>query len=107
MIQTRNEDKKAIGLVIRTGFLTTKGNLVREILYPKPINLKFYKDSILFIFGMFILSFVGFLITLPSLLKSYNAIEIIVLDLDMITVVVPPALPSTLTVSIIYAVNRL
>ena len=33
--------------------------------------------------------------------------DIIVLNLDLITIAIPPALPSTLTVSIIYAVHRL
>jgi cation-transporting ATPase 13A2 len=37
VIQTRKLGAtRVLGLVIRTAFVTTKGNLVRDILYPKP-----------------------------------------------------------------------
>lgn len=37
VIQNRMiNNQKVYGLVIRTGFITTKGGLVRDILYPKP-----------------------------------------------------------------------
>ena len=48
--------KKAIGMVIRTGFSTTKGSLVRSILYSRPIQFKFYSDSFKFIGFLFIIS---------------------------------------------------
>lgn len=39
VIQTRGGDKGyVLGLVTNTGFLTTKGALVRDILYPKEIK---------------------------------------------------------------------
>jgi cation-transporting P-type ATPase 13A2 len=43
-------------MVIRTGFSTTKGELVRSILYSKPIEFKFYSDSFKFIGVLFVLS---------------------------------------------------
>lgn len=43
VIQTRRYgNTKVLGLVIRTAFVTTKGNLVRDILYPRPNKFKFY-----------------------------------------------------------------
>ena len=36
-------------MVLRTGFQTTKGDLVRSILHPKDIKFKFYSDSMLFV----------------------------------------------------------
>lgn len=43
VIQSRTYGKaRVLGLVIRTAFVTTKGNLVRDILYPKPNKFKFY-----------------------------------------------------------------
>lgn len=43
VIQSRSYGKsRVLGLVIRTAFVTTKGNLVRDILYPKPNKFKFY-----------------------------------------------------------------
>lgn len=38
-----------MALVIRTGYLTTKGELVRSILYPPPADFKFETDSYKFI----------------------------------------------------------
>ncbi len=38
-----------LAVVVRTGFLTAKGGMVRSILFPKPLNMKFYWDSIKYI----------------------------------------------------------
>jgi P-type E1-E2 ATPase len=35
-------DQKVYALVIRTGFVTTKGSLVRDILYPRKTKFRFY-----------------------------------------------------------------
>ena len=43
-------------VVLLPGFSTAKGGIVRSILFPKPLNLKFYVDSIKFIM---ILSIIG------------------------------------------------
>jgi cation-transporting ATPase 13A3/4/5 len=58
-----------LGLVIRTAFVTTKGSLVRDILYPKPTKFKFYRDSLIFVAGMAVLAIIGFFITLPAMIK--------------------------------------
>ena len=62
VIQTRKFGKSqaVLGLVIRTAFVTTKGNLVRDILYPKPSKFRFYEDSLKFVFGMGIIALIGF-----------------------------------------------
>ena len=39
----------AIALVVRTGFNTAKGSLVRSMLFPRPNQFKFYRDSFMFI----------------------------------------------------------
>ena len=36
---------RVTAIVLRSGFGTAKGRLVRAILYPKPSNLEFYSDS--------------------------------------------------------------
>lgn len=43
-----------------TGFNTTKGALVRSMLFPKPIGFKFYRDSIRFILVLAGLAGLGF-----------------------------------------------
>ena len=59
-----------LGLVIRTAFVTMKGALVRDILYPKPTKFKFYRDSLIFVGGMAILAVIGFTITLPAMISQ-------------------------------------
>jgi len=109
VIQTRKfGNSKVLGLVIRTAFVTTKGNLVRDILYPKPNKFKFYQDSLKFIFGMGLLAVVGFLTTLPFMLsQGYAASQIVDRSLDLLTITVPPALPAAMTVGTVFAISRL
>jgi cation-transporting P-type ATPase 13A2 len=57
-----------MGLVTNTGFLTTKGSLVRDILYPKEIKFQFYKDGMKFVFIMALIAVVGFFAIIPSLI---------------------------------------
>ncbi|CAG8790830.1 10225_t:CDS:2, partial [Acaulospora morrowiae] len=44
-----DEEGKALAMVVRTGFNTTKGALIRSMLFPKPNEFKFYRDSFRFI----------------------------------------------------------
>ena len=66
VIQTRQVGTEpVIGLVKSTGFLTTKGTLIRDILYPKEIKFKFYADGMKFIGIMALLAILAQCITLP------------------------------------------
>ncbi|OWR54665.1 putative cation-transporting ATPase 13A3 isoform 2 [Danaus plexippus plexippus] len=109
ILQTRyynNEPVKAV--VLRTGYSTTKGELVRSILYPAPADFKFDRDSYKFIFILTVIAILGLGYTVA--LKAYRALtvgDIILKALDIITIVVPPALPAAMTVGRLYAVGRL
>ena len=71
-------------------------------------DFKFKKDSVRYIFIMAILSFVGFVISLPFLIKSgMRPIAILKRSLDLVTTTVPPALPACLGIGITYALSRL
>jgi cation-transporting P-type ATPase 13A2 len=60
VVQTRNYDKnKVLALVVRTGFSTSKGDLVKSILFPKPMDFKFYQDSLKFIMFLFAVAICG------------------------------------------------
>lgn len=45
--------------VTRTGFDTTKGALVKSILFPTPVGLKFYSDSLKFVTVLFFIAVSG------------------------------------------------
>lgn len=53
-------------VVIRTGYITNKGQLVRSILYPPPSDFKFDRDSYKFIGILAFISFLGILYTTIS-----------------------------------------
>jgi cation-transporting ATPase 13A2 len=105
-----DNDGEAVGLAmaVRTGFNTTKGALVRSMLFPKPSGFKFYRDSFRYIAvmgGIAMLGFVASFINFVHLKLAWHLI--IVRALDLITIVVPPALPATLTIGTNFALNRL
>ncbi|OCH89011.1 Ca-transporting ATPase [Obba rivulosa] len=98
----------ALGLVVRTGFDTTKGALVRSMLFPKPMGFKFYSDSIRFILVLAGVAGVGFCASAVQFIRLGVKWHTIMLRaLDLITVVVPPALPATLSIGTGFAISRL
>ncbi|XP_044741130.1 polyamine-transporting ATPase 13A3 isoform X2 [Chrysoperla carnea] len=105
VLQTRYiGDEKVLAIVIRTGFSTSKGGLVRSILYPPPVDFRFEKDSYRFIVLLAIIASVGFIYTvITKVLKGVGLVGLIVEALDLITIVVPPALPAAMTVGRMYA----
>lgn len=100
------KQKTVYGLVIRTGFSTTKGTLVRYILYPKSVDgFTFSSDSYKFIAVMFIMSFIGMAMQLLS--NSHDTETTIKKCLDLITITVPPALPACMSIGVSFALSRL
>ncbi|KAJ3209585.1 hypothetical protein HDU67_006068 [Dinochytrium kinnereticum] len=98
----------ALAVVVRVGFNTTKGALVRSILFPKPNTFKFYRDSFRFIGVLGAVAFFGFLASLYNFFRlGNNWSTIVVRALDLITIVVPPALPATMAVGTSFAISRL
>ncbi|XP_077204069.1 polyamine-transporting ATPase 13A3 isoform X3 [Paroedura picta] len=109
VIQTRFYSAERVkAVVVRTGFSTSKGQLVRSILYPKPTDFKLYREAYLFLLFLVAVAGVGFLYTVVnSILHEVPASIIIIESLDIITITVPPALPAAMTAGIVYAQRRL
>ncbi|KAG8231344.1 hypothetical protein J437_LFUL012254 [Ladona fulva] len=109
VIQTRYYGSdKVLAVVTRTGFSTAKGELVKSILFPQPLAFKLYEDSLKFIFVLFCIAAVGmFYSTYLYLKRNVDTETIILRTLDIITIVVPPALPAAMTVGTVYSQNRL
>ncbi|KAM5276889.1 putative cation-transporting ATPase 13A4 isoform 9-T15 [Hipposideros larvatus] len=98
----------ARAVVLQTGFNTAKGDLVRSILYPKPMNFKLYRDAIRFLLCLVGTATIGMIYTLcVYVLSGEPPEEVVKKALDVITIAVPPALPAALTTGIIYAQRRL
>ncbi|XP_075629131.1 polyamine-transporting ATPase 13A2 isoform X1 [Balearica regulorum gibbericeps] len=100
--------REVLAVVTRTGFCTAKGDLISSILYPKPVSFKFYKDAVKFVLFLAVLAFVGTVYSIVILVKNQVPVgQIIIRALDLVTVIVPPALPAAMTVGTIYAQSRL
>jgi cation-transporting P-type ATPase 13A2 len=59
----------AVGLVLRTGFDTTKGALIRSMLFPKPMGFKFYRDSMRFIGVLAGIAGAGFVVSAGQFIR--------------------------------------
>jgi cation-transporting ATPase 13A2 len=104
----KSDEAAALALVVRTGFNTTKGALVRSMLFPKPSGFSFYRDSFRYIGVMACIAAVGFVASFFNFIRLGLAWHLIVVRaLDLITIVVPPALPATLTIGTNFALSRL
>uniref|UniRef100_A0A8C8S2F2 Cation-transporting ATPase n=1 Tax=Pelusios castaneus TaxID=367368 RepID=A0A8C8S2F2_9SAUR len=89
VVQTRADGSgPARAVVLRTGFNTAKGDLVRSILYPKPMNFKLYRDALRFLMCLIAFATIGMIYAVSSVLF-------------------PPALPAALATGIIYTQGRL
>ncbi|KAF2862483.1 hypothetical protein K470DRAFT_255774 [Piedraia hortae CBS 480.64] len=106
--EDKSDEGAAVALVVRTGFNTTKGALVRSMLFPKPSGFKFYRDSFRYIAFMAFIASIGFVASFINFIRlGLEWHLIIVRALDLITIVVPPALPATLTIGTNFALQRL
>lgn len=108
IVRVRRTAGAAIAMVVRTGFNTTKGSLVRSMLFPRPNKFKFYRDSFRFIGVMAIIAALGFCVSIVNFIElGMHFRFIIIRALDLITIIVPPALPATLTIGTSFALSRL
>lgn len=73
VIQTRYiGSEKVLACVINTGNITTKGGLVRSILYPPPVDYKFEQDSYKFIALLGLAASIGFVYTLVTKVNTFR-----------------------------------
>ena len=69
VIQTRKlGNAKVVGLVIKTGFLTSKGGLIRDILYPRENRFSFHRDSLLYMLIYAVMAVIGFACSIKPML---------------------------------------
>uniref|UniRef100_A0A915LQI8 Cation-transporting P-type ATPase N-terminal domain-containing protein n=1 Tax=Meloidogyne javanica TaxID=6303 RepID=A0A915LQI8_MELJA len=109
VLQTRYYPGKHVqAVVLRTAYSTLKGQLVRSIMYPKPVDFRFTKDLFKFVGFLACIAGLGFLYTILVMIsRGSSAWKIIIRSLDIITIVVPPALPAAMSIGIFAAQMRL
>ncbi len=93
--------------VVRTNFITTKGQLIRIILFPKEQENSFQRESTKFLFFLFLISVLSYIAIVVINYDYEETSDLIIKLIDIILISVPPALPVSMTFGIIYALERL
>ncbi|XP_008316832.1 polyamine-transporting ATPase 13A2 isoform X2 [Cynoglossus semilaevis] len=102
------EGAGAVAVVTSTGFFTAKGNLVSSIMYPQPVNFRFYQDAIKFLLILGVIAIIGTIYNIVTLYRANVPLpKLVIRCLDVVTIVVPPALPAAITTATIYSQQRL
>ena len=60
----KDTKSNSLANILFIGFSTSKGELVRSILFPKPVDFKFSQDGIKFIGCLAVIAVIGMLYTL-------------------------------------------
>lgn len=108
IIQCRKTgDREVTALIIRTNFNTTKGSLVKSIMFPKPSAFNFVRDSLIFVGIMGGLAMIGYFASIDALIKYLEPGETTRRFFDLITITVPPALPAAVSMGTVFALRRL
>lgn len=102
------DEMPAMGLVLRTGFSTARGQLIRAILFPKPSKFDFERQTFLFMRILLLVLSIGIAFQVGIYHRNgVTAYKTFLDSLNLVTVAVPPALPLALSVGISVALARL
>lgn len=105
------QKKLVLGLVTRTGFHTQKGKLVRGILFPQVASKETrrrIRDVMLYVGALTVVALMCVVwYALYGTATGVSTYLIVTRCLDVMTILVPPALPLALTVGIGLGIKRL
>ena len=103
-----NADSGTRAMVVKTGYQTSKGSMVRQIMYTKSYEISVIKESYIFLLLLLFLTFIAFLFTLPKLIEyKFDELWIIFSCVDLFTIAIPPSLPVLITANTYLSVKRL
>ncbi|EAS00952.1 cation-transporting ATPase, putative (macronuclear) [Tetrahymena thermophila SB210] len=95
-------------IVVRTGFGSYKGQIIRALLYPKPFNKKFQQQAVKLTILMATLLLIGFLSTLSRLLDiELPPLFIAFRFLDILIYSAPPGMPMLIAITNFVGLKRL
>lgn len=103
VLQTTAEpNKKVLGLVLNTGFYTTKGKLARMMLFNEENNATTQKDAYILLFLLLIVSLCSSLYVLFSNIddENRNKDKLFIRCILIVTNVVPPELPMIMSMAV-------
>ncbi|EGC37100.1 hypothetical protein DICPUDRAFT_97366 [Dictyostelium purpureum] len=108
LMSSSSTEDRVLGMVRDTSFQTTKGKLILSILYPKKSHFKFFVESLKFVGVLCFLALIGFSLSVWRLNQlGVDGKTIVLRALDLITIVIPPALPMAMTVGTSFGLSRL
>lgn len=93
--------------VVRTNFITIKGQLIRIISFPVEKKNIFEKQSVKFLFFLFLISVISYSLLTVKLAAQADPFDLFIKFLDLVTVTVPPGLPVSMTFGIVFALEKL
>ena len=111
-VGSKDKNKPCLAMVYQIGFGTTKGRLIRSIMFNNPASYRFERDSNYFTLYIFCVALtfvmIYYYIAFTHFSKSErNLGDIFLPSLDIILTMVPPGLSLCLSIGIEYAQNRL
>lgn len=103
-----HENFPILGLVYKTGYQTIKGRLIRSMLFPRKNTFNFLRESVKFFLWIFLFALFGLIYSIYIFLQYdfTETNEIIISIMSMITVIIPPALPTCMTIGIGFSIIR-
>lgn len=107
-MQAPDAGNHAKAVVVRTGYSTAKGELVRAILFPKESNTLLNSDMVkcmqmFFILGIPCMCYTAWTFSTFNI-KTFDLILVVI---DIATFLIPPLLPSVMTSVNVHAQKRL
>ncbi|XP_073434741.1 probable cation-transporting ATPase 13A4 isoform X2 [Dendrobates tinctorius] len=109
VIQTKRTNQDLVkAVVLQTGFSTTKGDLVRAILYNKSMSIKLHREAMRFLLVLVAFALVGLIYT-AIVFKKHGADDgfVVLISFMMLTTIVNAALPASITISLLWGQARL
>ena len=109
ILQKKNSNKeKILAIVCDTGFRTFKGQMLSSVIFPKDEEEDFRRDSLKYIIFMIIICFIGYFISLKSMIDAkISEKELTLRFFELFTSAVPPSLPTCLSLGMSYSLYRL